>query len=141
MKAVLDTNVLVSAQLNPRGTPAEIVAAWREGRFDLVTTAALIEEFRGTMDEPRLMRRVAAPERIAGAIDALTAAALRDEPVTTLHVIVDDPDDNRVLEAAVAGEADYIVSGDRHLLALGEYEVIPIVRPAQFLALLAAEER
>jgi uncharacterized protein len=50
-----------------------------------------------------------------------------------LDVIEDDPDDNRVLECALAGEADYMVSGDRHLLKFGSYERIPILTVRQFM--------
>ena len=57
-----------------------------------------------------------------------------------LHVIQDDPDDNRVLECAVKGSADYIVTGDRHLLRLGSYEAIAIVTVRQFLDTAEAEE-
>ncbi len=59
------------------------------------------------------------------------------EPPVHLRIIAADPDDDRVLEAAVAGEADFIVSGDRHLLDLGRYEGIEIVTPARFLAELS----
>jgi predicted nucleic acid-binding protein len=57
-------------------------------------------------------------------------------PRIALDVIHDDPDDNRILECAVAGHADVIVSGDRHLLRLKSYEGIPIVRPVDFLRAL-----
>lgn len=53
-----------------------------------------------------------------------------------LHILADEPD-NRVLEAAIAGGADYIVTGDRHLLDLNEYEGIEIITPARFAAILA----
>jgi predicted nucleic acid-binding protein len=62
------------------------------------------------------------------------------KPDMVLHVIQDDPDDNRVLECAVKGSADYIVTGDRHLLRLGSYEAIAIVTVRQFLDTAEAEE-
>jgi uncharacterized protein len=60
----------------------------------------------------------------------------RSSRAFTTAAIKDDPDDNRVLQAAVEGEVDYIVSGDRDLLGLGEYANIPIVTPARFVAVL-----
>jgi len=65
------------------------------------------------------------------------ASAAFVEPEEALQVVSDD-DDNRVLEAALAGEADYIVSGDRALLSLGRYEGIEIVTPARLSAILSA---
>ena len=62
------------------------------------------------------------------------------KPDISLHVITEDPDDNRVLECAAKGNADYIVTGDRHLLKLGSYEAIPIVTVRQFLDAVEAEE-
>ncbi len=59
-------------------------------------------------------------------------------PQERLDVVQQDPSDNRVLGAAVEGQADYIVSGDQHLLALGSFEGIEIVSPARFAAILAA---
>jgi predicted nucleic acid-binding protein len=55
-----------------------------------------------------------------------------------LKVVVDDPDDDKVIECAVVGKADYIVTGDRHLLALGQYGNISIVKAAQFISILSA---
>jgi predicted nucleic acid-binding protein len=60
-------------------------------------------------------------------------------PQTRITRITEDPTDNRVLEAAVEGQADYIVSGDGHLLDLREHDGIPIVTPRDFLAILATE--
>jgi predicted nucleic acid-binding protein len=73
---------------------------------------------------------------VAREIAGLRDAALLVIPTEAPAVIADDPDDDHVLACAVAGEADYIVSGDRHLLTLGEYRGIRILRPAAFLALL-----
>jgi len=60
-------------------------------------------------------------------------------PAVILHVINEEPDDDRVLECALAGKADYVVSGDRHLLKLGSYESILIVTARQFMDLVEAE--
>jgi uncharacterized protein len=138
MRAVLDTNVIVSAALNPGGTPGRIVAAAVAGQFDSCSSPALVAELREVLAEPRLLDRLGwSPQRLDMFIHEFSEATFLMEPAFTLDAVADDPTDNRVLEAAVASEVDYIVSGDRHLLSLGEYEGIPIVRPAQFLALLA----
>lgn len=76
------------------------------------------------------------PEQIRAFIRGYAAAATLTEPQIKLDVIQDDPGDNKVLECAAAGGADYIVSGDRHLLDLKEYRGIVILPPAGFLTLL-----
>jgi uncharacterized protein len=75
----------------------------------------------------------------AGRVRAkLESAALLVKPNLALQVIIDDPDDDRVLECAVAGEVDYIVSGDRHLLKLGSYQGISIVTAREFMNAIEA---
>ena len=72
-------------------------------------------------------------------LQRLEAAALEVYPAELIEVITDDPSDNRLLEAGVAGNADFIVSGDRHLLSLGSYASLAIVTPARFAAILAEQ--
>jgi predicted nucleic acid-binding protein len=74
----------------------------------------------------------------AGSERKLESAALLVKPNLALQVIIDDPDDDRVLECAVAGEVDYIVSGDRHLLKLGSYQGISIVTAREFMNAIEA---
>jgi putative PIN family toxin of toxin-antitoxin system len=75
----------------------------------------------------------ASPEDAATVLDRVAGIAEVVHPAETLHVIREDPDDDRVLECAVSGKADYIVTGDRHLLRLAEYRGIRIVRVREFL--------
>ena len=140
MKVVLDTNVLVSAVLVATSPPARILQAWRAGVFQLVVSGDLLLELRDVLNRPRIAERSGwSAEDVATLIGALMASAAFVEPGDVLHVVSDD-DDNRVLEAALAGEADYIVSGDRALLSLGRYEGIEIVTPARLWAILSSQE-
>jgi putative PIN family toxin of toxin-antitoxin system len=138
VRIVLDTNVVVSALLW-RGTPHRLRDAIRQ-RPDaqLYTSAALLDEL------VRVLARSFAAKRLAligvSARTLVTDYALAADLVTPLavpSVIAADPDDDRVIAAAVAAEADLVVSGDRHLLALGTHQSIRIVSPAEAIALIA----
>jgi uncharacterized protein len=132
MQAVLDTNVLISAFTKPNGRLIAVWQAAEERRFQLLISPALVaevaEKLRGKFgwDDPRIVRQAKLMARTGKVV----------VPRIALDVIHDDPDDNRILECAVAGHADVIVSGDRHLLRLKSYEGIPIVRPVDFLRAL-----
>ncbi|MBI4310512.1 MAG: putative toxin-antitoxin system toxin component, PIN family [Chloroflexi bacterium] len=134
MRVVVDTNVVVSRFLNPAGTPARVLALARANAFQLLASSAILEEYREALLRGRLMRRHGrSREEIVLDIERLRRLAVVVEPKTRLHVIAEDPSDNKFLECAVGGEADYIVSGDRHLLALGRYGGIEILSPAAFV--------
>src|SRR3990172_9319964 len=136
MRAVLDTNVIVSAVLSPGSPPDSILRASRRGALDLVTSAPLLRELDDVLGRPRITERLGwTPEERASFIAALADFAVIVAPKKKLQVIKADPADNRVLEAAIAGSVDYVVSGDRDLLELGTYERIPIVTPAPLSAL------
>jgi len=139
VRAVFDTNVLVSAILSDVAPPAQIVAGWEAGKFQLVTSDDLFEELRGVLSRPRLLRRIHDDSTYLSVLLArLRRYAIFVLPRERLEVVRDEAD-KRVLEAAVAGEADYIVTGDKDLLDLGSYQSIEIVTPARFAAILAAE--
>ena len=139
MRAVLDTNIVVSGLLIALGDPAAILSGWRERQFQLVTSPPLIRELAGVLSRPSLSRRLGrSPEAVAAFLADFSEAADMAYPERRIGVLADEPD-NRVLEAAVAGEADWIVTGDAGLLALAEYEETRIVRPGRFVAILRAE--
>jgi len=142
MRAVLDTNVIVSAVISPGSPPDSILRASRRGALDLVTSAPLLRELEDVLGRPRIAERLGwTPEERASFIAALADFAVIVAPKEKLHVVKADPADNRVLESAVAGGVDYVVSGDHHLLDLASFEGIPIVTPARFAAVLAASQR
>lgn len=142
MRAVLDTNVSVSAFLSPGGAPHRILEALEGGAFTMVTSEALHSELEEVLARPRLRERSARNEaELQDFLVGLRDRATIVTPSFKLVVIDRDPTDNAVLEAAVEGRADFIVTGDRDLLDVGNYEGILIVTPAAFLAILAAEKK
>lgn len=138
MRAVVDTNVIVSAAIRGDTPPGVVVRAWLEGGFEALTSAQLIAELEGVLARTRIAERLGwSSAETASFVAGLVEAADVINPDVTLDVVQADPADNRVLETALAGEADYIVSGDQHLLALGSFEGIEIVTPARFAAILS----
>ena len=128
MRVVADTNVFISA-LMFGGLPGRFLDLALSRRFILVTPKALLDE----LDE-KLRGKFAVSEGDALAIRAkLEGNASIVAPDFELNAVADDPDDNRVLECAVADKADYIVSGDRHLLRIESCEEIAILTVRQFL--------
>ena len=137
MRLVLDANVFVSGLISRRGTPAKLLAYWREERFDVVVSPAILQELEQVLHYPRLQERYHLPEEdIQRFLRLLRKQAIEVEPSEKLSVIIRDPTDDRYLECALAGEATVVVSGDQHLLNLEEYRGIQILSPAGFLAFL-----
>ena len=137
MRAVLDTNVLVSAYLEPSGGPARILRNFRQHGFILVLSEAILVEFQEVMAYDRLRRvHLLSDVEISAIVANIREFASLVAPVERLSVVPDDPDDDKILEAAVAGEAAFVVSGDRHLLQLRTYRGIRIVTPAVFSTLV-----
>ena len=128
MRVVADTNVFISA-LMFGGLPGRFLDLALSRRFILVTSKALLDE----LDE-KLRGKFAVSESDALTIRAkLEGNANLVEPDFELNAVPDDPDDNRVLECAIAGKAEWIVSGDRHLLGIVSYAGIAIVTVRQFV--------
>jgi uncharacterized protein len=142
MRVVLDANVLVSAILSPRGTPAQILNAWRAEQFDLVISDAILAEIGRVFRYPKIAKRHRwSAEQLQAFLDGLAHVAILTPGALTLVVITEDPPDDRYLECAVEGEAAYIVSGDQLLLRLGAYQGIPILTPRAFLEILQRQPK
>lgn len=142
IRAVLDANVLVSAVLSPAGVPGQILDAWRAERFALLVSAPILEEIARVLDYPRIARLHRWPRgKVQEFVAEFAYAAVLTPGEITLNVIRSDPDDNRYLECAVEGDADYVVSGDQDLLELQEYQGIRVVSPKAFLEALRAHRQ
>jgi len=139
VRAVLDTNVLVSGLVAEHGLPRQILDAWLEGRYILVTSLYLIEELIHVLSYPRIAERIRLDDAELAAI--LAALLFKAEVVPgqlRLPGVTRDPKDDAVVACAKEGEADVIVSGDQDLLVLGEYEGIRVVTPRRYVEILAS---
>lgn len=131
MRAVFDANVLISAILSPRGTPARLVLAWQSGAFDLVVSPLLLAEVRRALGYPKLERLIAPADADAFVELLGRSADLVADPNGPPLVRSDDPDDDYLIALASAERA-LLVSGDVHLISL--VNRVPVRAPAEFLA-------
>ena len=132
MRIVIDNNVLISRIISPGSTPAQAV----KKAFDnavILTSVDCLAEFDAVLSRRKFDRYVAIKERL----DFLEFIVGSSKLVAVDYTIkaCRDPKDNMILEVAVNGNADMIVTGDLDLLALGSFQSIPILTPAQYLAL------
>ena len=135
MRVVLDTNILLSALINRHGTPAQLITGWRERRYDLITSTEQLIELGDVARRPVLRARIV-PSTVGRLIRDLRQLA---EVLTRLPAVERsaDPADNFLLAMAEAGNANYLVSGDRRgVLALGTHGITQIVRARDFLDVL-----
>ncbi len=133
MRLVLDTNVVVSA-LVWGGVPYGLIEAAASGEIELVTSPALLAELRDVLARVHLASRLAARRSdVDIAIGMYGGLAIGVSPLHVPRVVPGDADDDHVMAVAVAGSAEIVVSGDRHLLSMGSYQGIDIVTAAQAL--------
>ncbi|MDO9027850.1 MAG: putative toxin-antitoxin system toxin component, PIN family [Candidatus Roizmanbacteria bacterium] len=136
-KVVLDTNVIISGIIQKSGFPYKAVKLWEEGTIVLITSLSMVKEAEKVLNYPKIKKKYSLDEvKIKQTVlNLLRYSVLIDNP-PLLDVIKDDPDDNKVLSTALKGKADYIVSGDSHLLGLKIYKGIEIVTPKGFCEIM-----
>jgi len=132
VKVVIDTNVLVSATLFG-GNPEQVLDSAEEGKIKILISEEILEEFKEV-----LQRKFGfSLDIVEVTVSAIKEISTLVTPTQRLNVIKKKEDDNRILECAVEGKVQYIVSGDkRHLLSLKEYQGMKILSPAKFLKVI-----
>jgi putative PIN family toxin of toxin-antitoxin system len=136
MRVILDTNVLLGALIAPHGPPDVIYRAWRAARFDLVTSAAQLDELRRASRYAKL-KTILPAHRVGTMINNMQPAIVLDTlPPLPQGIEARDPNDTFLLAMAFTGEADYLVTGDRcaGLLQRGSVGRTRIVAPGTFCA-------
>lgn len=132
IRLVLDTNVLVSALISIRSNPArQLDAAGKD--YSLFISKEILSELEGVISRDKFGF---SNEKIDSAIEAILSFSEVVNPEIKLDVVKSDPDDNKILECAIACGASYIVSGDKHLLNLKEYKNIEIISPKEAIDLI-----
>ena len=137
MRLVLDTNTVVSG-LIWGGVPGQLIDAAAAGIMQIISSVPLLDELYDVLFRKKFAAQLA--EQGANAADLFEGYAALVQlvvPADIGPVILADPDDDIVLATAVAGGADAIVSGDAHLLGIGEFRGVPIITPAAAVSRLA----
>lgn len=133
LKVVIDTNVFISGILTEGGNPSLVIKIWKMShKYQLFITEDIIQEIL------RVLKRLnVIVDIITDWNEALRKNAIFVKSVRKIEIIKEDPHDNKFLECAVEAAADYIISGDRHLYEISEFEGIKIVNAKEFLNILA----
>ena len=128
-RIVLDTNLLISAILFG-GKPRRVFDLVISGSIDCTLSTVILDELRGVLESPKFGF---SPNVCLHIIEELYEICDIISPSVSVDVISSDPDDNRILECAVEAHANFIVSGDPHLLDIGKFKKIRILSPADYL--------
>lgn len=135
LRVVLDANIFVSALIRPQGPPGQILTRFVNDQvFQLVVSPSIVDELRRCLRYPKIRRYLAlTPDDVDRWVNAITLLADSVMSGKQLHVVLDDPDDDQYLIAAIEGRAQFLVTGDAHLLNIRQYEGVRIVTAKAFL--------
>jgi uncharacterized protein len=141
IRAVLDTNVWVSAILTPGNPPAKILELALTGKIRLIISPGIIREIGQVVQYPKVKKALNKQRITSQEVDEVILKLLKVGLITSGEILAagvsDDPADDMVIACAVEGHADFIISGDHHLTDLKNYQGIKIVAPSTFLALIS----
>lgn len=137
VRVVLDTNNLISSQINKKGASFKIFNLFKKGEIVIYTSSFQLHEFEQVLNYPRISKKYnLTPKKIKKIISVMRNYTQVVYPVRIPEIIKDDLDDNQILAIALEGMASCIVSGDQHLLHLGKFKDIPIISAKEFLRMM-----
>ncbi|MGH2560615.1 MAG: putative toxin-antitoxin system toxin component, PIN family [Thermomicrobiales bacterium] len=137
--AVLDTNVLASGLVRPHSTPGAVLRAWQDSAFSAVVSEHILGELEATLQDPYFRARLT-DQQIAEDLSLLRSEARVVAPTEEVRGVATHPEDDLILSVAISIDADYLVTGDRKLLALGSLAQVNIVTPRDFLDVLGLDD-
>lgn len=131
----MDTNTLIS------GTfwivaPTKIIQLVEERKIELITSKEILEEYNKVMNYEEIKEKVKNHHERSQAVQKLAQISTLVDPKKKIDIIKEDPDDNKFIEAAVEGKAQFIISYNKHLLKIKEYQEIKIILPEEFLRII-----
>ena len=129
MNVILDTNVLVSG-IFFKGPPFQILLAWKNKKFKLITTHAILEEYKRVINE---LSEQFPTVKVSGIIENIAINSVFSLSIILSEPICSDIDDDNFFSAAIASKTKIIISGDKHLLDKSGYAGIMVVKPIDFL--------
>ena len=132
MKIVLDTNIFISG-IFWSGDSEKILYDWGNEKYELVMSTEIIREIIETLMDFKIQLPI---NMLLLWISILSMKSKIVEPIQKIDIVKDDADDNKFIEAAVEGKADYVVTQDNHLLKIKEFEGIKILTPKEFLEIV-----
>ena len=136
MRIVIDTNVLIAALTHPSGSGAQVVNAWLEGRLEVVSSEATLREAELVLDSEWLTR-LSSQKKVKALLEQLRTRAIQVRGCPVKDIPLKDKGDRRLVEAAVDGDATYLVTTDRELLNQWGYAGTEFVTPAELLRVLS----
>jgi len=133
MKIVLDTNVFISSFFWG-GNPRKLLTRVIDGKDSLFVSDEVLREVFSVMSRPKFN---VPSQQVAHFINSIQEVSFRVVPIGIVQGVCRDSDDDKILECAVLGNVDFIVSGDKDLLSLKEFRGIPIVTASEYLGIFA----
>ena len=139
IKAVVDTNLMISSAIAKEGLTKTLKSMWINQEFQIVTSSNILKELERVLSYPRISKYIT-NEEIEEYISVVMDNAIFTKGKYQLDKIKDDPSDNKFLACAVEGKAGYIVSRDKHLRKLKDFQGIKIIGVKEFLEILKQQK-
>ena len=131
LRVVVDTNLIVSGTTSTQSVPYHLLESWRNNDYILITSLPIIAEITEVLNRPEIKSYFSLTDNqvqnVLKSLENVTSGT------TEIHIVKDDPDDDKLIAAAIEGSATHIISGDQHLLKLNTYQNIPILTAREFL--------
>ncbi len=141
LRVTPDVQALVQAAISAKGAAGVLIASWERRETIIVTCEEIVAAYEEVLHRPHIIGRFRhiSNQSIAASGEALRKQSVFVQVADIPRAVIADPDDDIVLACAVTGNADYVVTRDRHLLDLGMHRGIPVVTPEAFAAILRGQ--